>query len=104
MPAYLKKYAPKAKRAVWLFMAGAPCQQDMFDYKPGLAKWFNKDLPEDIRGTAMPSGMPAGQNRFPVEAEVVRDLALAASGPSAVSKRAPRGPLRSPHAASDRHR
>ena len=29
-------FAPKAKRAIWLFMAGAPSQIDTFDYKPKL--------------------------------------------------------------------
>ena len=59
-------FVPTAKRVINLFMSGGPPQMDMFDYKPGLAKWFDKDLPEDIRGTAMPTGMTAGQTRFPV--------------------------------------
>ncbi|MDG2125414.1 MAG: DUF1501 domain-containing protein, partial [Verrucomicrobiales bacterium] len=29
-------FAPKAKRIIFLFMNGAPAQQDMFDYKPKL--------------------------------------------------------------------
>lgn len=55
-----------AKRIIYLFMSGGPPQMDMFDYKPDLAKWYDKDLPESIRGTAMPTGMTAGQTRFPV--------------------------------------
>ena len=31
-------YAPKAKRVIYLFMAGAPSHLDLFDYKPELAK------------------------------------------------------------------
>ena len=27
-------FAPKAKRAIYLFMSGAPSQIDLFDYKP----------------------------------------------------------------------
>ncbi|MCH8922752.1 MAG: DUF1501 domain-containing protein, partial [Planctomycetes bacterium] len=42
-------FAPKAKRAIYLFMAGEPCQMDMFDYKPKMQAMFNKDLPESIR-------------------------------------------------------
>ncbi|MBI1370053.1 MAG: DUF1501 domain-containing protein [Planctomycetes bacterium] len=57
---------PTAKRVIYLFMSGGPPQMDMFDYKPDLAKWFDKDLPESVRGTAMPTGMTAGQTRFPV--------------------------------------
>jgi len=33
----LPHFAPKAKRAIYLFMAGAPSQIDMFDYKPKMA-------------------------------------------------------------------
>ena len=36
----LPHFAPKAKRAIYLFMAGAPCQMDMFDYKPKMDKLF----------------------------------------------------------------
>lgn len=59
-------FAPTAKRVIYLFMSGAPPQMDMFDYKPDLDRWFDKDLPESVRGTAMPTGMTAGQTRFPV--------------------------------------
>ncbi len=37
-------FAPKAKRVIYLFMAGAPSHLDLFDYKPELAK-FNGQLP-----------------------------------------------------------
>jgi hypothetical protein len=37
-------FAPKAKRVIYLFMAGAPSHLDLFDYKPQLAK-FNGTLP-----------------------------------------------------------
>lgn len=37
-------YAPKAKRVIYLFMAGAPSHLELFDYKPQLEK-FNKTLP-----------------------------------------------------------
>ena len=59
-------FAPTAKRVIYLFMSGGPPQMDMFDYKPDLAKWYDEDLPESIRGTAMPTGMTAGQSRFPI--------------------------------------
>ncbi len=29
-------FSPKAKRVIFLFMAGAPSQLDLFDYKPDL--------------------------------------------------------------------
>ena len=37
-------FQPKAKRVIFLFMAGAPSHLEMFDYKPQLAK-FNGTLP-----------------------------------------------------------
>jgi hypothetical protein len=37
-------YAPKAKRVIFLFMAGAPSHLELFDYRPQLAK-FDGTLP-----------------------------------------------------------
>lgn len=42
-------FAPKAKRVIFLFMAGAPSQLDLFDYKPDLHKKFKEPLPDDVR-------------------------------------------------------
>jgi hypothetical protein len=41
-------FAPKAKRVIFLFMAGAPSQLDMFDYKPELAKYDGKPVPAEL--------------------------------------------------------
>jgi hypothetical protein len=62
----LPHFAPKAKRAIYLFMAGAPSQIDMFDYKPEMNKWFDKDLPESIRQGQRLTTMTSGQARFPL--------------------------------------
>lgn len=62
----LPHFAPKAKRAIYLFMAGAPSQLETWDYKPELAKRFDQDLPESIRGGQVLTGMTASQTRFPV--------------------------------------
>ncbi len=59
-------FAPKAKRAIYLFMAGAPCQMDLFDYKPGMDKYFDQDLPESIRNGQRLTTMTSGQSRFPI--------------------------------------
>ena len=40
---------PKARRVIFLFMAGAPSQVDLFDYKPGLQKLFKTELPKSVR-------------------------------------------------------
>src|SRR5260370_39767965 len=45
----LPHFAPKAKRAIYLFMNGGPSQMDMFDYKPAMAKMVDKDFPQSIR-------------------------------------------------------
>ena len=37
-------FAPKAKSIIYLHMAGAPSQLDLFDYKPELKKRFKRDL------------------------------------------------------------
>ncbi len=51
---------PRAKHVIFLFMAGAPSQIDLFDYKPGLDKLFRKPLPPSVsqgqRVTAMTRG------------------------------------------------
>src|SRR6516165_10663176 len=41
-------YAAKAKRVIHLFMAGAPSQLDLFDFKPTLAKLEGKPLPPSV--------------------------------------------------------
>src|SRR5208282_1250936 len=45
----LPHFAPKAKRAIYLFMNGGPAQMDLFDYKPKMNDLFDKDLPSSIR-------------------------------------------------------
>lgn len=41
-------FAPKAKRVIYLFMAGAPSQLDLFDNKPMLAKYNGQPVPADL--------------------------------------------------------
>src|SRR5262245_34598032 len=51
LPPKKPHFPGKAKRVIHLFMAGAPSQLDLFDYKPQLAKFEGKPLPpEVIRG------------------------------------------------------
>ncbi len=56
----------KAKRVIWLFMAGAPSQLDTYDYKPEMVDWYNKDLPESVRKGQRLTTMTASQSRFPI--------------------------------------
>ncbi|MCC6162035.1 MAG: DUF1501 domain-containing protein, partial [Acidobacteria bacterium] len=40
--------APKARQVIFLFMAGAPSQLDLFDDKPALRKYDGQEIPADI--------------------------------------------------------
>lgn len=62
----------KAKRVIWLFMADAPSQLDLYDYKPGLGEFFDKDLPESVRNGQRITTMTSGQTRFPVAPSVFK--------------------------------
>ena len=61
-------FAPKAKRAIYLFMAGAPSQIDMFDYKPKLNEHFQKDLREmpGVQQGQRITTMTSGQSSLPI--------------------------------------
>ncbi|MBN4046856.1 DUF1501 domain-containing protein, partial [bacterium AH-315-P07] len=41
-------FAAKAKRVIYLFMAGAPSQLDLFDFKPTLKKYDGVKIPESV--------------------------------------------------------
>ena len=59
-------FAPKAKRAIYLFMSGAPSQIDLFDHKPKMEDWYDKDLPDSIRQGQRLTTMTSKQKRFPI--------------------------------------
>ncbi len=61
----LPHFAPKAKRVIYLFMAGGPSHIDMFDYKPALRKIHGTELPDSIRNGQRITGMTSGQKSFP---------------------------------------
>src|SRR5215212_4386049 len=41
-------FAPKAKHIIYLFMAGAPTQLDLFDHKPALQKYDGQEIPPEF--------------------------------------------------------
>ncbi len=41
-------FAPKAKSVIYLFMAGAPSQVDLFDFKPKLKEFDGKNIPDEF--------------------------------------------------------
>ncbi|MCU4676562.1 DUF1501 domain-containing protein [Catenovulum sp. 2E275] len=55
------QFAAKAKRVIYLHMAGAPSQLELFDYKPELAKFDGKDCPAEFlegKSFAFLTGVP----------------------------------------------
>lgn len=68
----LPHFPPKAKRAIYLHCVGAPPQHDLFDYKPGMKEWYDKDLPESIRNGQRLTTMTANQSRFPIAPTVFK--------------------------------
>jgi hypothetical protein len=62
----LPHFAPKAKRLIYLFMNGGPSQMDLLDYKPGLERIYDTDLPDSIRMGQRLTTMTSGQSRFPI--------------------------------------
>ena len=59
-------FAPKAKSLIYLHMNGGPSQIDLWDYKPRLRAYFDKDLPDGVRNGQRITTMTSGQARFPV--------------------------------------
>lgn len=59
-------YTPKAKRVIFLFMAGAPSQIDLFDYKPDLHKLYKSPLPESISQGQRVTAMTLGKEKLVV--------------------------------------
>lgn len=66
LPRNLQHFAGKAKHVIYLHMVGGPSQLDLFDYKPVMQDWYDKDLPESIRMGQRLTTMTSGQARFPV--------------------------------------
>jgi hypothetical protein len=65
-PKTLQHFAAKAKHIIYLHMVGGPSQLDLFDYKPVMNEWYDKDLPESIRMGQRLTTMTSGQKRFPI--------------------------------------
>ena len=56
----------KAEHVIYLHMVGGPSQIDLFDYKPKMDAWYDKDLPDSIRQGQRLTTMTSGQARFPI--------------------------------------
>src|ERR1700676_4328749 len=65
-------HTPKAKSVIYLHMVGGPPQMDLYDYKPKMTDYFDKDLPDSIRMGQRLTTMTSGQARFPVAPSVFK--------------------------------
>jgi len=54
----------KAKRVIFLFMAGAPSQVDLFDHKPEMHKLFKTKLPESVSKGQRVTTMTRGREQL----------------------------------------
>jgi uncharacterized protein (DUF1501 family) len=59
-------FPAKAKRVIYLFMAGGPSQLDLFDHKPLLNERNGQDLPESVRMGQRLTGMTGFQATLPM--------------------------------------
>ncbi|MFM8985277.1 MAG: DUF1501 domain-containing protein [Planctomycetia bacterium] len=62
----LPHHAPRAESVIYIHTNGGPSQIDLWDYKPRLAEFFDKDIPPSVRGEQRLTTMTSGQARFPV--------------------------------------
>jgi hypothetical protein len=65
-------FAPKAKRVIYLFMAGGPSQLETFDYKPLLNQRNGEDLPESVRMGQRLTAMTGNQARLPLAGSIYK--------------------------------
>src|SRR5437667_9285783 len=59
-------FPPRARRIIYLFMAGGPSQLDLFDYKPLLNQRNGEGLPAEVRMGQRLTGMTGFQATLPV--------------------------------------
>src|SRR5262245_42306415 len=59
-------FPAKAKRIIYLFMAGGPSQLDLFDHKPLLNERNGQDLPASVRMGQRLTGMTGYQATLPM--------------------------------------
>jgi hypothetical protein len=62
----LTHFPGQVKNVIYLHMVGGPPQMDLYDYKPVMNDWFDKDLPDSVRMGQRLTTMTSGQARFPI--------------------------------------
>jgi hypothetical protein len=73
-------YPPRARRVIYLFQAGGPAQQDLFDYKPLLNEHNGEQLPSHVRGGQRLTGMSAQQASIPLAGSMFKFAQYGQSG------------------------
>src|SRR5215216_7243981 len=59
-------FPTKCKNVIYLHMVGGPSQMDLYDYKPKMGEYYDKDLPDSVRMGQRLTTMTSGQARFPI--------------------------------------
>jgi Protein of unknown function (DUF1501) len=73
-------FEAKAKRIIYLFMAGGPSQHDLFDHKPLLNEMNGQDLPESVRKGQRLTGMSGNQATLPLAGSIFKFATHGKSG------------------------
>ena len=72
LPGGLTHFAPRARRVIYLFMAGGPSHIDTFDYHPRVRELHGIELPATVRMGQRITTMTSGQKSFPVAAPMFK--------------------------------
>ncbi|HEY0456290.1 MAG TPA: DUF1501 domain-containing protein, partial [Verrucomicrobiae bacterium] len=65
-------FPAKAKRVIYLFMAGGPSQLETFDYKPLLNEKNGQELPASVRMGQRLTGMSGNQASLPLAGSIYK--------------------------------
>src|SRR5687767_3727215 len=65
-------FPAKAKRIIYLFMAGGPSQLETFDYKPLLNERNGQQLPDSVRMGQRLTGMTGNQASLPLAGSIYK--------------------------------
>ena len=65
-------YPARAKRVIYLFMAGGPSQLETFDYKPLLNERHGQELPASVRMGQRLTGMSGNQATLPMAGSIFK--------------------------------
>ena len=65
-------FPARAKRIIYLFMAGGPSQLESFDYKPLLNERNGQELPDSVRMGQRLTGMTGNQASLPMAGSIFK--------------------------------